>query len=491
MHLFYVGFFYHGTDLHTSIFDVFIDNKGIVLYNNIVTKYNNFEERKRGKKMPLFTLGKTHIPHRKKTANMPAERMTPPSVVQILMSQHIGAPATPTVAVGDKVYVGTLIGEAAGYVSSPVHSSVSGVVKKIDEILMPNGRKSASVIIESDGEMTPDPAIAPPVINNFDDFSAAIRNSGLVGLGGAGFPTAVKLDGQKKGCLKKIIINAAECEPYITSDTRTMLDEADFVKSGVEILEKYISADEVIIGIEENKPQCIEKMRAVFSDDKKVKVVKLPSTYPQGAEKVLIYNVSGLVVPEGGLPADVGCLVLNISSVAFIAKYVKTGMPLVEKCLTVDGMAVKSPKNVITPIGAAIEDVVAFAGGFTDDVAKVLFGGPMMGIAVYSVSYPIMKNNNAIIALSEKEVKHDAPNPCIHCGRCISACPIGLNPTAFSKALKVDDKEDREERLSKEKINLCIECGCCSYVCPSRRPLVQNNRLAKADLRELMAAKKN
>ena len=441
--------------------------------------------------MPIFNLGKTHVPHRKNTAKMPAERMTPPGQVKILMSQHIGAPATPTVAPGDKVFVGTLIGEASGYVSSPVHSSVSGTVKKIEDILLSNGRSSAAVIIESDGEMTPDPGIAAPVVTSFDEFSAAIRASGLVGLGGAGFPTAVKLDAEKKGLFKKIVINAAECEPYITSDTRTMIDEADKVKRGVEILEKYISAEEVIIGIESNKSECIERMREIFADDKMVKVVKLPSAYPQGAEKILIYNTTGLVVPEGGLPADVGCIVLNVTSVAFIAKYMETGMPLVEKCLTVDGSGVKEPKNVIAPIGASIDDVVAFAGGFTDDVAKVMYGGPMMGIAVYSTADPIMKNNNAIIALSEKEVKHDTPNPCIHCGRCVAACPMGLNPTAFSKALKVDDKEDRKERLSTAKINLCIECGCCSFVCPSRRPLVQNNRLAKADLRELSSANKN
>jgi electron transport complex protein RnfC len=339
--------------------------------------------------------------------------------------------------------------------------------------------------------MTPDPSIAPPTVTSFDEFSAAVRASGLVGLGGAGFPTAVKLDAEKKGLLKKIIINAAECEPYITSDTRTMLDDADFVKRGVELLEKYISAEEVIIGIEANKPECIAKMREIFASDAKVRVVKLPTGYPQGAEKILIYNTTGLVVPEGGLPADVGCIVMNVTSVAFIAKYMETGMPLVEKCLTVDGSGVKEPGNVIAPIGASIEDVVAFAGGFTDDVAKVMYGGPMMGIAVYSTADPIMKNNNAVIALSEKEVKHAESNPCIHCGRCVAACPMGLNPTAFSKALKVDDKEDRKERLSTAKINLCIECGCCSFVCPSRRPLVQNNRLAKADLRELSSANKN
>ncbi len=439
--------------------------------------------------MPLFKLGKTHIPHRKNTAKMPAVRMTPPATVRISMSQHIGAPAIPVVKAGDRVFVGTLIGEASGYVSSPVHSSVSGVVKKIDSCLLNGGRNADVIVIESDGEMTWDESIAAPSVTNFDEFSAAVRASGLVGLGGAGFPTYVKIDAEKKGILKKIVINGAECEPYITSDTRTMLDDADYVKKGVEYLLKFISADEVVIGIESNKPECISKMTEIFAGNSKVRIEKLPKTYPQGAEKILIYNTTGLVVPEGGLPSDVGCIVLNVTSVAFIAKYMETGMPLVEKCLTVDGSGIKTPKNVIAPIGASINDVIEFAGGFTDDVSKVLYGGPMMGVAVYSAEDPILKNNNAIIALSERDVKHSEPNPCIHCGRCVSACPMGLNPTVFAKALNVDEKEERAQRLEDAKINLCMECGCCSYVCPSRRPLVQNNRLAKADLRTIRSKK--
>ena len=440
--------------------------------------------------MPIFKYGNTHIPHRKNTAQMKAVRMTPPSVVTISMSQHIGAPSTPTVKAGDKVFVGTLIGEAVGYISSPVHSSVSGTVKKIEKILLAGGRYAEAVVIESDGEMAPDPAITPPEVKSLDDFLVAVKNSGLVGLGGAGFPTAVKLEAEKKGIIKKIVINGAECEPYITSDTRTMLDDAEYVKKGVEILEKFISADEIIIGIEGNKPECIKVMKEAFASDSKVAVKKLPTTYPQGAEKMLVYNTTGLVIPEGELPSGVGCLVLNVTTVAFIAKYLESGMPLVEKCVTVDGSAVKEPKNVIAAIGTSIGDIVEFCGGFTDDVAKVLYGGPMMGISVYSVNDPIFKNTNAIVALSEKEVKHKESDPCIHCGRCVSACPMGLNPTVYAKALNINDKEEKAQTLEKAKINLCIECGCCSYVCPSRRPLVQNNRLAKADLRELRSANK-
>lgn len=439
--------------------------------------------------MSIFKLGRTHVPHRKNTAEMTPVRMTAPAEVLIPMSQHIGAPANPVVKIGDEVKVGTLIAEAGGYVSSPIYSSVSGKVKKIEPFLMSNGRSCQAILIESDGNMTPDENIAPPVINNFDDFSAAVRASGLVGLGGAGFPTAVKLDAEKKGLIKKIVINGAECEPYITSDTRTMLDDADLVFEGVQLLLKYISAEEVVIGIEKNKPECIARLDALFADNSKVRVEPLPSSYPQGAEKILIYNTTGLVVPEGGLPSDVGCLVMNVTSVAFVAKYVKTGMPLVEKCLTVDGSAIKEPKNVIVPIGARIKDVIEFAGGFSEEPGKIMYGGPMMGIAVYSTDDPVMKNNNAIVALNKKEAVAGKQNPCIHCGRCVAACPMGLNPTAYVKAMKVDDPADRAERLTAAKINLCMECGSCSFVCPSRRPLVETNRLAKADLRNIQSKK--
>ena len=438
----------------------------------------------------FFKLGKLHIPHRKNTAEMPAVKVTPPSEVEILMAQHIGAPANPVVKVGDQVFVGTLIGEAQGYVSSPVYSSVSGKVKKIDSHLLANGRTCQSIIIESDSEMTPDPSIAAPVVENFDDFRAAVSKSGLVGLGGAGFPTAIKLDAEKKGIIKKIVVNGAECEPYITSDTRTMIDDIDHIRAGVDLMLKYISADEVIFGVEENKPLCIAKLREAFTDYSNVKVESLPSTYPQGAEKMLIFNTTGLVVPEGGLPADVGCIVLNVTSLAFIARYIETGMPLVEKCITVDGSAIKNPMNVIAPIGTRISHLIEFVGGYEGEVGKVLYGGPMMGSAVYTDSEPVLKNTNAIIALSRADSVAPKSYPCIHCGRCVAACPMGLNPTAYAKAMKVEDGADRSARLNDAKINLCIECGCCSYACPSRRPLVETNRLAKADLRDYQAKQK-
>ena len=439
----------------------------------------------------MFKLGKTKIPHRKNTAAMEAVRMPAPATVTIPVAQNIGAPSVPCVKVMDKVYVGTKIADAGGYVGAPIHSSVSGTVKKIDSFLLSNGRSCNAIIIESDGEMTPDPAIKAPVVTNLDELCDAVRESGLVGLGGAGFPAAVKLDAAKKGIIKKVVINAAECEPYITADTRTMLDNSDYVVKGIQLLLDYVNPDEIVIGVEKNKPEAIKKLSELLSDKGKVRIVSLPETYPQGAEKILIYNATGLVVPEGGLPSDVGCLVMNVTSLAFLAKYVETGMPLVEKCLTVDGSAIESPKNVIAPLGTSIKDIIEFTGNSTENIGKLLYGGPMMGVAVYNLDDPILKNTNALTAFNKNDSIIPKSYPCIHCGRCVAACPMGLNPTAYAKAMKVEDKNERADRLVAAKINLCMECGCCSFVCPSRRPLVETNRLAKADLRNTQAANKN
>ncbi len=425
------------------------------------------------------------VPHRKNTAAQPAVRMPAPKSVTIPMNMHIGAPSNPCVKVGDEVKVGQLIAEAGGFVGAPIHASVSGKVTAVGPMLASNGSQVTAITIESDGQMSVSVECVPPVVNDYDSFIAAVRASGAVGLGGAGFPTAVKLDVKDTSRIQEVVINGAECEPYITSDARTMIDDSELIREGIELLKKYLDVKKVIIGIEKNKPEAISKMQEIATEDNTVSVKALPSVYPQGGEKVLIYNCVGKIVPEGKLPIDVGVIVMNCTTLAFIAKYVKTGMPLVEKVLTVDGSAVTNPQNVIVPIGTSMKDVFDFCGGFKEEPRKLLYGGPMMGIAVPDVTAPILKNNNAILAFAEKDAVLPEPTPCIRCGKCVEACPLNLMPVEYARALATDNME----LLEKRKVNLCMECGCCSFVCPARRPLVENNKLAKAELRKYQAEK--
>ena len=283
-----------------------------------------------------------------------------------------------------------------------------------------------------------------------------------------------------------VVINAAECEPYITSDTRTLLDRADDVFAGIELLKKYLKVPRYVIGIEDNKPDAIAKARALAAKIEGVEVQVLPAMYPQGGEKVLVYNTLGRLIPQGGLPLDVGVVVINVTTLAFIAKYIETGMPLVEKCLTVDGSAIREPKNVIAPIGTPIADVIESAGGCKSEPAKVLYGGPMMGIAVPDLSAPILKNTNAIVVMDEAEARPPKTTPCINCGACLTNCPLRLDPRAIAKAYKMNEPEE----LKALCVDLCMECGCCSHVCPAKRHLVQTNKLAKAVVRSYDAAQK-
>ena len=433
-------------------------------------------------------LGRAKTPHRKNTAEMAAVRMTPPKEVLLPMSQHIGAPASPVVKAGDTVKVGQLIAEPSGFVSSPIYSSVSGKVVKIEEYLTPGGKTVPAVRIESDGLMEVAEDVTPPAISDLDSFLEAVRSSGVVGLGGAGFPTAVKLNAVKNGAIHTVIINGAECEPYLTADTRTMLDNSEAIYDGIRLLDTYLpDVKKFIFGIESNKPECIEEMARIFRDNERVSVIPLPSLYPQGAEKVLVYNTTRAVIPEGKFPSDVGIIIINVTTLASVAKYIKTGMPLVEKCVTLDGSAVKEPMNVTVPIGTSIRELVEFAGGFGEEVGKVIFGGPMMGTTAASLDEPITKTTNGITALNVKDSTEQEATACIHCGRCVDVCPMNLNPTGFVKALAVENTEDRMARLEDGSINLCMECGSCSFVCPARRPLVQSIRLGKTSLRDYKA----
>ena len=419
-----------------------------------------------------------HLPHRKNTANSNAVIMTPPKSVNIPTSMHIGAPAIPVVKKGDYVAVGTIIAEADNGLSVPVHSSVSGTVSEISELVMSDGRAVLTIKIETDGLQTLADGITAPVVTDKVELVKAIKNSGAVGLGGAGFPTYAKLSMDKK--ISHLVINGAECEPYITSDSQIMTESAEDILFAIETLVRYFDIENVVIGIENNKPLAINTLKNITANNDKISVKTLPSIYPQGGEKVLIYHTTGKVVPEGKLPIDVGCVVLNSSTTAFIGKYLKTGMPLVSKTVTVDGGAVNEPKNVVVPIGTSLCDLFEFAGGFKSEPAKVLYGGPMMGISVPDLSYPVIKNTNAVLAFNEAETIIPKTTACIRCGACINVCPFGINPPAIAKGLKNEDFD----LMTQSGAPLCMECGCCSYVCPASRPLVSNNRLAKQSLRQ-------
>lgn len=432
---------------------------------------------------PFRSRGGVKAPHRKHTADCQSVIMPPPSEVLICTSQHIGAPCSVVVKPGDEVKVGQVVCDSSAFVSVPMHASVSGKVKKIETVTMPNGSKVQAVRIESDGLMTPFEGIAPPKVNSREDFLKAVRASGVVGLGGAGFPVHVKLSVDKEK-VDTLIINAAECEPYITADNREAVENSWGVVSGIKSVMELMEIDRAIIGVESNKPEAIKVLNEVCEAANRdmqgnVTVLPLKAVYPQGAEKVIIKACTNRVVPEGKLPADVGCIVMNIGSVAFISSYLKTGMPLVTKRITVDGEGVKNPQNVIAPIGTKIKDIIDFCGGYSQQPEKIIFGGPMMGLALPDDEMPLLKQNNAVLALSEKEAKRLAPSDCIRCGRCAAACPMGLTPPLLSGLIKQKDVQG----LLDNGIMVCMECGCCAFSCPANRPIVQNMRLGKSIVR--------
>ena len=424
--------------------------------------------------------GGQHVPHRKGTAESPSQVFTPERVT-LPLSMHIGVPCSPLVAKGDAVRVGQKIADSEHPLSAPIHASVSGTVADITEVALPGGRRSAAILLESDGRMEPYP-VEKPAVTDRDSFLKAVRESGLVGLGGAGFPASVKLRPTDKP-VDTLVINAAECEPYITADYRECLESADTIFEGVYILTKWLDLPNVILCVEDNKPKALETLAKIAAADDRVgdrvRLMKLPSSYPQGAEKMLVYSATGRMVPPGGLPADAGCVVMNITSVSFLGKYFRTGMPLVSKRVTVAGSAVAKPGNLIVPIGTSFADLVAFCGGEAKPARKWIAGGPMMGTAVHDLSFPVVKATNALLGLAEEDAVLPPPSACIRCGRCVTTCPMNLMPLMVEQALAAGDA-DRLEQLS---VMSCMECGCCSFGCPAKRPLVQSMRLAKQTVR--------
>ena len=431
-------------------------------------------------------LGGVSAPHLKNTAVCAPEAIPVPAEVKLSMSMHEGKPANPVVNVGDTVKVGQLIAEAVGIVSSPVHASVSGKIKSIENIDSFTGEKTVTITIASDGEQTPWEGITPPKVTNLEEFLEAVRNSGVVGLGGAGYPTAHKLTLKDYSKLDYILVNGAECEPYITSDTRTMVDDTDLVFEGMKLLKQYLKPKNIIICIEDNKPVAIKKFKELFSGMEGISVKVLPSLYPQGERKVLVYNVTGRIVPEGARLPDVGCIVINCTTVSTIAKYIKTGNPLVSRCVTVDGSGVKNPKSVIAPIGTPVRNLFDYCGGLKEDVKMITLGGPMMGSTIPNLDIPIVKVTGAVLAFSGKDAEPPEPTACIRCARCIARCPMSLMPPNIENAFELK----KPELLKKFKVNMCVECACCAFTCPAKRPLVQVMTLAKNMLWHYESAKK-
>lgn len=424
-----------------------------------------------------------HVAHHKNTAQCETKRMPVPAEVCIPMSMHIGAPCKPLVAKGDTVKVGQLIGDTDAFVSAPIHSSVSGTVKSIETQRNAAGGYDQVIVIETDGKQEVCEDIEIPKADNLQEFVVAVRKSGLVGLGGASFPTHIKYNPKNIDEVDTLIVNGAECEPFITSDHRLMLEDTQDIIDGIKLVMKHLNLSKGYIGVEGNKPDAIEKLKATIAEQglaDSVEVVTLQTTYPQGAERVMIYEITGKTMDAGVLPADLGVILSNITSIAFVGQYFRTGMPLIEKRMTIDGSAIAEPGNVIAPLGTRIHDIVEFMGGYKAEPRKILMGGPMMGRAIFSDEMPIIKNNNAILAFDGPQSLVPEETNCINCGRCHKACPFNLLPTALTEAMENKDAA----RLEQLKVMQCMECGSCAYVCPARRPLGFNNKLGKAILKE-------
>ena len=413
------------------------------------------------------------------TEGRAVERCSVPDEVVIPLVQHIGAPSSPVVAVGDIVDMGQMIAEARGYVSSPCFSSVSGKVKAIELRPHISGQPSMAIVIENDHEDRLYPGIQSPgrlEDLNPDQIIKTIQNAGLVGMGGAAFPTHVKLSPPAEKKIDTVIINGAECEPYLTADHRVMLEHSGEVVRGLNAVLKALGAKNAWIAIENNKPDAIAIIQdAIAGSD--IRVAPLRVKYPQGAEKQLIYAVTGRQVPSGGLPMDVGAVVVNAGTAYQICQAIEKGLPLYERVVTVTG-SVAMPSNLLVRIGTPISYVISHVGGFSGKIEKVIAGGPMMGIALHNLDAPVMKGTSGILALDEKSARPVQESACIHCGKCVAACPMGLQPYLISGYSDINRFEDAEKYHALD----CMECGCCAYNCPANRHLVQSIRLAKTQI---------
>lgn len=424
--------------------------------------------------------------HKELTAAVPIRRMPFPEEIVLPLRQHAGKPAKLLVRKGDRVERGDKIAEADGWVSVPIHASAAGTVVDVDWWPHPDGSMAEAVRIRVEKYS---PQIARPrVIPRFEGLTPqqaveAVRQGGVVGLGGAAFPAHVKLSPPKDVKIELLLVNGAECEPYLTTDHRTMVEFPERVHFGVRVMMHTLGVRRAVIGVEKNKPDAIEALRATVPADLDVTVFPLTVKYPQGAEKMLIKAVTGREVPSGKLPMHVGVVVQNAGSIACIAEIFETGLPLVERVVTVSGPGVVRPSNLIVPVGSKLRDVLAFCGGLRPDAAEILFGGPMMGAAIADLDTPLIKSTSGVVVLTHAETKPKRVYPCIRCGHCLDACPVFLNPSQ----LGVLAQAGRYDAMEALHLADCMLCGSCSYVCPSNIPLAQMFALSKAALRRQKA----
>ena len=404
--------------------------------------------------------------------NKPVQVLQPKGEIVFPLSQHIGAPAKPLVAAGDQVLVGQKIGEPGGFISACVISSVSGTVKTIEPRMVANGSMVPSVIIENDGKYQTVEGFGKerdPKTLSKEEIRTIVKEAGVVGLGGAGFPTHVKLTPKDESKIDTIIVNGAECEPYLTSDYRMMLEEPESIIKGLNIILQLFDNAKGVIGIESNKPEAIKLMTELVKDEPRITVCPLQTKYPQGGERTLIYAITGRKINSTMLPADAGCMVDNVDTVISIYNAVAKGIPLIRRIITVTGDAITNPQNYNVRIGTNYSELIEASGGFKTEPEKVISGGPMMGQALFNFNIPVTKTSSALTCMTNDEVAGNAPSACIRCGRCVKVCPGNIVPQMIMDAAERSDIE----RFVKLNGMECCECGCCAYICPARRPLTQ------------------
>ena len=442
--------------------------------------------------MRTFSMGGIHPPENKISAGKAIEQIPLPGQVTILLNQHLGAPAIPLVQRGDRVKTGQLIAKAAGYVSANIHSSVTGKVLKLDEVFDPGGYRRQAVIIEVEPDEWAEDIILSTTLKRDctlspEEIIQKIQDCGVVGMGGASFPTHVKLSPPPGSKAEVLIVNAVECEPYLTSDHQLMLEKGMEIIVGTKIMMMALKLKRAVIAIENNKPDAISLLQRLAIPYSQIEVMPLAVHYPQGGEKQLIDAVLGRHVPSGALPVVTGAVVLNVGSVFATYEAVQKNKPVIDRVVCVTGKSVKKPGNFLCRIGTSIQELIDFAGGMPDSAAKVISGGPMMGKALVNTQVPVSKGTSGILLMDSKEAHRKKVYNCIRCGNCIDACPMGLEPYLLMNLSELSDWENME----KERIMDCIECGCCSYVCPSNRPLLDHLRVGKFKVGAIIRGRKN